>query len=92
MLNPLLPWKSRSEYSHSKYTNDTDSSKGGAGERIQSRDMKKLSVLDAGLKGQGLIKQRSTVTKGDFIVKHVGVAVKKQYLDGLLYIMALESM
>ena len=56
-------------------------------------------MFDAGLKGRGLMVQEHC-HPGDFIVEYVGVAVKKQYLDGLfqrykhermLYIMALDN-
>lgn len=67
--------------------------------RIQRKEWKKLCVFDAGLKGRGLMVQEP-VTKGEFIIEYVGVAVKRQYLDGLfarykhermLYIMALDG-
>ena len=67
--------------------------------RIQRKEWKKLSVFDAGLKGRGLMVQEP-VSKGEFIIEYVGVAVKRQYLDGLfarykhermLYIMALDG-
>lgn len=67
--------------------------------RIQRREWKRLSVFDAGLKGRGLMVQEHC-NRFDFIVEYVGVAVKKQYLDGLfnryrhermLYIMALDN-
>jgi len=67
--------------------------------RIQRKQWKKLSVFDAGLKGRGLMVQQHC-RPGDYIVEYVGVAVKKQYLDGLfaryksermLYIMALDN-
>lgn len=67
--------------------------------RITKKEWKPLSVFDAGLKGRGLMVQQSC-QPGDFIVEYVGVAVKKQYLDGLfsrykhermLYIMALDG-
>jgi histone-lysine N-methyltransferase SETD2 len=67
--------------------------------RIQRKEWKKLCVFDAGLKGRGLMVQEP-VSKGEFIIEYVGVAVKRQYLDGLfsrykhermLYIMALDG-
>ncbi|KAK1737248.1 SET domain-containing protein [Skeletonema marinoi] len=67
--------------------------------RIQRKEWKRLSVFDAGLKGRGLMVQEP-VYKGEFIIEYVGVAVKRQYLDGLfarykhermLYIMALDG-
>ena len=67
--------------------------------RIQRKDWKRLSVFDAGLKGRGLMVQEP-VRKNEFIIEYVGVAVKRQYLDGLfarykhermLYIMALDG-
>jgi histone-lysine N-methyltransferase SETD2 len=67
--------------------------------RIQRKEWKKLCVFDAGLKGRGLMVQEP-VQKGEFIIEYVGVAVKRQYLDGLfarykhermLYIMALDG-
>jgi serine/threonine protein kinase len=67
--------------------------------RIQRKEWKKLRVFDAGLKGRGLMVQEP-VKKGEFIIEYVGVAVRRQYLDGLfarykhermLYIMALDG-
>ena len=67
--------------------------------RIQRKEWKRLTVFDAGLKGRGLMVQEP-VKKGEFIIEYVGVAVKRQYLDGLfarykhermLYIMALDG-
>ncbi|KAL3803540.1 hypothetical protein HJC23_014088 [Cyclotella cryptica] len=68
-------------------------------ERIQRKEWKKLQVFDAGLKGRGLMLAEDA-KRGDFLCEYVGVAIRRQYLDGLfaryrnermLYIMALDG-
>lgn len=67
--------------------------------RITKKQWKKVSVVDAGLKGRGLVLNED-VKAGDFIIEYTGVAIQKEYLDSMfrryrmermLYIMALDN-
>lgn len=67
--------------------------------RVTKKQWKSVSVVDAGVKGRGLILNDS-VNAGDFIIEYTGVAIQKSYLDSMfrryrlermLYIMALDN-
>ncbi len=70
--------------------------------RITKRQWRDVEVIDAGVKGRGLILGRNggPAKAGDFIIEYTGVAIKKDYLDSMfrryrmermLYIMALDN-
>jgi serine/threonine protein kinase len=67
--------------------------------RITKKLWKDLQVVDAGLKGRGLV-LNDAIKASDFIIEYTGVAIQKSYLDAMfrryrmermLYIMALDS-
>jgi histone-lysine N-methyltransferase SETD2 len=67
--------------------------------RITKKQWKKVQVIDAGVKGRGLVLMEDAKC-GDFIIEYTGIAIKKDYLDSMfrryrtermLYIMALDN-
>ena len=67
--------------------------------RITKKQWKDLQVVDAGVKGRGLV-SKHPAKFGDFLIEYTGIAIKKDYLDAMfrryrmermLYIMALDS-
>lgn len=67
--------------------------------RITKKQWKKVQVIDAGVKGRGLVLMENAKC-GDFIIEYTGIAIKKDYLDSMfrryrtermLYIMALDN-
>lgn len=67
--------------------------------RITKKQWKKVQVVDAGVKGRGLILNEDAKC-GDFIIEYTGIAIKRDYLDSMfrryrtermLYIMALDN-
>ncbi len=67
--------------------------------RIKNKQWKQVEVIDAGKKGLGL-RALEDIKPRDFVIEYTGVAIKKEYLDGIfrrykmermLYIMALDN-
>mmetsp|Transcript_1975 Transcript_1975/g.3592 ORF Transcript_1975/g.3592 Transcript_1975/m.3592 type:complete len:1815 (-) Transcript_1975:2526-7970(-) len=67
--------------------------------RITKKQWKKVQVVDAGVKGRGLVLMEDA-NCGDFIIEYTGIAIKRDYLDSMfrryrtermLYIMALDN-
>lgn len=67
--------------------------------RITKKQWRDVIVVDAGLKGRGLV-ANADIKSGHFIIEYTGVAIQKSYLDSMfrryrmermLYIMALDN-
>jgi len=68
--------------------------------RITKKLWRNVEVIDAGLKGRGLVLKDESIKSGGFIIEYTGVAIQKSYLDAMfrryrmermLYIMALDN-